>query len=141
MYNFFLFIAAITPLVVILMTYLIFFNKRIGIALREIDNVLRFERLTYLYAAFGPHLFITHFTVHIGMNEHTLVMAIGAILTLLAVTFIKEHIMFALAALGPLLVMTHFTVIIGLNVDTLLMILGIIFTIAALVIMEKRPEI
>lgn len=116
-------------------------HKRLGIALRVIDTFLKAERLTYLYAAFGPHLLISHFTLDIGMNEHTLVMAIGAILTLLAVTFIKEHLTFALAAVGPLLIMTHFTMDIGLNVDTVLMFLGIIFTVIALIIMEKRPEL
>lgn len=140
MHNILLLIAAATPLLVILMTF-ISLDNRIAIVLRKIDNFFTMARLTYLYAAFGPHLLISHFTVDVGMDKHTLLMFIGFVLTMLAVTFIKKHIVFTLASVGPLLIMTHFPVVIGLNVDTMLTTLGIIFVIVALAIMDERPEV
>ena len=142
MFNLALFAASITPMVVIFFTYVLVVKyKTIGIALRKLDTFLRLQRLTYVYAAFGPHLLISHFTVLIGMNEHTLIMFIGAILTLLGVAFIEDGIIFALASVGPLLLLKYFTVDIGINAGTGLMLLGIIFTGIALIVMKKRPEL
>lgn len=141
MFNLFLGLTAFFPLLVILFTYMVVEKRKLGVALRMLDMFLRKERLTYLYAAFGPHLFISHFTMFLGLNEHTLAFGLGLVLTILAITFIREHLVFTLASTGPLLIMTHFTLEFALNTGTMLMLLGIIFTGAALLLMDKRPEL
>lgn len=87
---------AFLPLVVILITYNIFFNKRVGVALRDLNRIFETERAKFVFA-FGPRILFVHFTMHFAANKETLLFTIGVILTLLALIYIEESIIFALA--------------------------------------------